>query len=89
MALMNVYKWLNHEKSRYYTLTVKKEFQDEITIYHKWGGCNSNRGGNKNLSVKTEEEMQKLIIKMMQRRKSRGYELIAPANNLLSSASSA
>jgi hypothetical protein len=41
-----------------------------------WGGCYSNRGGKKNIFVRTEEEMNSFIIKMMKRRKSRGYELL-------------
>jgi predicted DNA-binding WGR domain protein len=76
--MSDIYKWLNHEKSRYYTIAVQKHMPNEITLSYSWGGCNSNRGGKKNLSVQTEEEAQKYITFMMKRRKSRGYELVTP-----------
>ena len=76
--MSNIYKWLNREKSRYYTIIVKKDEPNEIILSHSWGGCNSNRGGKKNLFVQTEEEVQKLINKMMRRRKNRGYDLTHP-----------
>lgn len=76
--MSNIYKWLNKEKSRYYTIAVQMQHPNEIVLSHSWGGCNSNRGGKKNLFVHTEEEAQNFIAKMMKRRKSRGYELIAP-----------
>jgi hypothetical protein len=75
------YQWLNRAKSRYYTINVKKD-EDQIILKYKWGGCHSNRGGNKSLLVRTEEEVKKYIDDMMKRRKSRGYELIAPDINL-------
>lgn len=77
----NIYKWLNHEKSRYYTIAVQKTLFNEILLKYSWGGCNSNRGGKKNLLVETEQDAQKFINQMMKRRKSRGYELIAPLIN--------
>lgn len=73
---MSVYQWINKEKSRYFTITVQKETQCGIVLKHSWGGMHSNRGGKKELSVSSEEEMQKFIAIMMKRRKSRGYELI-------------
>lgn len=76
--MSNIYKWLNKEKSRYYTIAVQAQHSNEIVLSHSWGGCNSKRGGNKNLFVQTEEEAQKLIAKMLKRRKTRGYELITP-----------
>jgi len=74
---MSIYQWLNKEKSRYYTITIQKQSQNEIVLSHSWGGLNSNRGGRKNMLVQTEEELQKCISSMMKRRKSRGYEFIA------------
>lgn len=74
---MSKYEWLNYEKSRFYTITVLKE-ETEIVINHVWGGCNSNRGGRKVLSLQSNEEVQNIINRMMKRRKSRGYELVAP-----------
>lgn len=76
----NIYEWLNREKSRYYKIAVKTD-ANGIILNHDWGSCNSNRGGKKNISVQTEEEVQKFIGKMMKRRKSRGYELVAPLIN--------
>jgi len=73
----NIYEWLNREKSRYYKIAVKPD-ANGIILNHDWGSCNSNRGGKKNIFVQTEEDVQKFIGKMMKRRKSRGYELIAP-----------
>jgi predicted DNA-binding WGR domain protein len=73
----NVYEWLNREKARYYKITVEKDGTNDIVLNHRWGGCNSNRGGRKNILVQTEEEVKKFIDKMIKRRKSRGYELIA------------
>jgi predicted DNA-binding WGR domain protein len=74
----NIYEWLNKEKSRYYTITVQKDGTSDIVLNFRWGGCNSNRGGKKNIFVQTEEEVKRYISNMMKRRKSRGYELIAP-----------
>lgn len=73
----NVYEWLNREKARYYKITVEKDGTNDIVLNHRWGGCNSNRGGRKNILVQTEEEVKAFISKMIKRRKSRGYELIA------------
>lgn len=78
MIISYVYKWLNKEKARYYTICIQKQIPGEIVLNYSWGGCNSNRGGKKNILVHTEEEVQKYISLMMKRRKSRGYELIAP-----------
>ena len=75
--MSNIYQWLNREKSRYYTIEVKKHGTSNIALNYAWGGCNSNRGGRKNILVQTEEEVKKFIDKMIKRRKSRGYELIA------------
>lgn len=75
--MLKNYKWLNHAKSRYYTITVDKDGTN-IVLNYRWGGRNSNRGGKKYLSVQTKEEAQSYIDKMMKRRKSRGYELITP-----------
>lgn len=77
--MLNCYEWLNKEKSRYYTITVEKDGTHNIVLNHRWGGCNSNRGGRKNIYVQSTEEMRQLLIKMMKRRKSRGYELISHA----------
>lgn len=74
----NIYEWLNREKSRYYKVAIEETKQDGIILYHDWGSCTSNRGGKKNLFVQTQEDAQKFIAKMMKRRKSRGYELVAP-----------
>lgn len=75
--MLKIYKWLNKEKERFYTIAVKKE-ESTIILSHQWGSCISKRGNSKNLLVKTDEELKKCLIKMMKRRKSRGYELIAP-----------
>jgi predicted DNA-binding WGR domain protein len=78
---MTIYKWLNKEKSRFYNIAVHHDDASEIILNHVWGSCNSNRGGRKNIFVRTEEEAQKFIQKMIKRRRSRGYELIAPLMN--------
>ncbi len=76
--MTNTYNWLNHAKSRFYTITVEKDGTNNIVLNYRWGGCNSNRGGKKNISVQTQDEAQDYINKMIKRRKSRGYELITP-----------
>ena len=86
MPIPNFYKWLNKEKSRYYTIAIQKTPADEIVLNYTWGGCNSNRGGKKNILVRTEEEVGR-YINLMKRRRSRGYELITPLMELLSNAS--
>lgn len=78
--MSNIYQWLNPIKSRYYTITVKKHGSNNIILNYKWGGCHSNRGGKKSISVQSEEEAQKYINLMMKRRKSRGYQLIDAAH---------
>lgn len=76
---MLIYQWLNKEKARYYRITVEKNGTHDIVLNHRWGSCHSNRGGKKNIFVRTQEEAQGFINKMMKRRKSRGYELTCPA----------
>lgn len=75
------YKWLNEEKSRYYIITVNKYGSDKIVLNYNWGGCNSNRGGKKNICVHSEREAFNYIEKMMKRRKSRGYKLTFPSSS--------
>lgn len=74
--MSNIYEWLNIEKNRFYRIVIEKDGANDIILNHKWGSCNSNRGGKKNISVQTEAEMQDFIKKMLKRRKVRGYELI-------------
>ena len=74
---MLIYKWLNTEKNRFYNITMKKD-GDKIVLNHKWGSCVSNRGGKKDILVESETEAKKTIEQMIKRRKSRGYDLIAP-----------
>ena len=57
-------------------MTVEKYGTNMLLNYH-WGSINTNRGGKKSLLLCSEEEAKKTIEKMMKRRKSRGYELIA------------
>ncbi len=75
--MVTTYEWLNIEKSRYYKIVVEKKGQSSFVLNYLWGGCNSNRGGKKNILVQTKEEAQVFIIDMMKRRKSRGYQLIS------------
>jgi len=77
--MTEIYQWLNKEKSRYYVIDVQKDADDGIALKHSWGGCHSNRGGKKSLLVQSDEEIEKYIGQMMKRRKSRGYELVSPA----------
>lgn len=74
---MQIYKWLNKEKDRFYKITIKKDGDAVILNYH-WGSCISNRGGKKDVFLACEDEAVKTIEQMMKRRKSRGYELISP-----------
>jgi len=73
---MTIYRWLNREKSRYYTIAIQQN-DSSISMYYAWGGINSNRGGTKNIFVESIEEAQKHIMHMIKRRKSRGYELLS------------
>lgn len=75
---MLTYQWLNRAKDRFYQITVKQNGINNIRLDYRWGSCSSNRGGKKSLSLCNEEEAKKTIEGMMKRRKSRGYELIAP-----------
>lgn len=78
---MQTYNWINLDKARYYTITVqKKSALKQIVLSHAWGGCYSNRGGRKSIKVESEEQVDTYIAKMFKRRKSRGYELLAPIN---------
>jgi hypothetical protein len=52
----------------------KKE--NGILLNYKWGAMHSNRGGNKDVIAKTEEEASRYINAMLKRRKYRGYDLI-------------
>lgn len=74
---MLIYQWLNRAKDRFYKIAVKQD-GTRIVLDYNWGSCNSNRGGNKSISLCSKEEAQKTIEQMMKRRKSRGYELVAP-----------
>lgn len=75
---MLTYQWLNRAKDRFYQITVKQNGINNIMLDYHWGSCNSNRGGKKSISLCSEEEAKKTIEGMMKRRKSRGYELVAP-----------
>lgn len=75
--MSTIYQWLNKEKSRFYSITIQKH-ETNLVLNYQWGGCNSNRGGKKSIPAQSLEEAQVYINKMMKRRKSRGYELIAP-----------
>ncbi len=74
---MLIYQWLNRAKERFYKITVQKDGTNVVLNYH-WGSINTNRGGKKNILLCSQEEAQKTIDQMMKRRKSRGYELVAP-----------
>ncbi len=78
---MLIYQWLNRAKERFYKIEVQKDDVYGVVLNYHWGSCNTNRGGKKNIFVCSEEEAQKTIDQMMKRRKSRGYELIAPIMN--------
>ena len=78
---MLTYQWLNRAKDRFYQITVKQNGLTNIILDYHWGSCNSNRGGAKSISLCSEEEAKKTIEQMMKRRKSRGYELVAPLLN--------
>jgi len=75
---MSIYEWVNKEKARFYKIIIKKEGNNRIVLDYQWGSCNTKRGGKKKLCVQSEDEAQKYITKMLKRRKSRGYMLIAP-----------
>ena len=77
---MLIYQWINKTKDRFYKIEVQED-DNRIRLDYSWGSCNSNRGGKKNIFLCSEEEAQKTIDQMMKRRKSRGYELIAPSMN--------
>ena len=77
---MQIYQWINKSKDRFYKVTLCKDEYKIVLNYH-WGGCNSNRGGKKEMLLRSEEEAQRTIGQMMKRRKSRGYELITPLMN--------
>lgn len=79
--MVKTYEWLHKEKSRFYKITIENNGFRNINLNFLWGGINNNRGGKKSLYVQTYEEAQTFIIQMMKRRKSRGYELIAPVMN--------
>ena len=78
MITVKDYEWLNREKNRYYKITVDNFGEMGNIIYYAWGGNNSNRGGRKHVFVPTRDGVQKIISMLMKRRKSRGYELVAP-----------
>lgn len=80
-SMVNNYEWLNKEKSRFYRISIENNEYVGIMLKFRWGGCNSNRGGKKNVCMSSEEEVRVFMAKMMKRRKSRGYELIAPVMN--------
>lgn len=73
---MMIYKWLNQTKKRYYVISVIKS-ETYIALNYKWGSCNSNRGGKKDLMVNSMDEVNYYINAMIKRRKSRGYDLVS------------
>lgn len=83
MDNFNVYEWHNREKGRYYSITVRKHRPGKIVLDYKWGGCNSNRGGQKNIEVSTDDEASNYIMQMMKRRKGRGYDLVLPLSSTM------
>jgi predicted DNA-binding WGR domain protein len=75
--MSNMYHWINKEKARFYSITVQNN-ENNVVLNYRWGSCNSNRGGKKIIPAQSHDEAQAYINKMMKRRKSRGYVLIAP-----------
>lgn len=75
---MLTYQWINNTKNRFYQITIKQNEITNIVFNYHWGSCRTNRGGKKSISLCSEEEAQKTIELLMKRRKSRGYELVAP-----------
>ena len=73
---MMIYNWLNKYKKRFYLIKVQKHGNSFILDSY-WGSCITNRGGKKNVSLSTEQEVINFIDKMMARRKSRGYEFVS------------
>ena len=84
---MLTYEWLNRAKARFYKIEAQGNGNDGFILNYQWGSCISNRGGQKNISV-SREEAEGIIKTMIKRRKSRGYELIAPlfCNDIVKSA---
>ncbi len=76
--MSKIYEWLNKEKSRFYKVSIEKDEQNGFALRHVWGGCNSNRGGKKDVAMQTEEDARRYMAYMVKRRKSRGYELLPP-----------
>ena len=75
--MFKIYEWLNEDKARYYRIVLIKN-GEQTKLTYKWGSCISNRGGIKSILVDSDKEAQLHIEKMIKRRKSRGYNLIAP-----------
>ena len=73
---MNTFSWLNTEKNRFYNLTIENYGKNTIALTYVWGSYNTNRGGKKNILVKSEDEVTNIICKLMKRRSQRGYKLI-------------
>jgi len=71
-----MYKWFNKEKARYYSLTVN-ESEENFVLKYEWGSCRTNRGGRKEIKVESKKEAFNHITKLMKRRRSRGYDLVA------------
>lgn len=76
--MINSYEWLHHKKSRFYSIKIQKNDESGYLLKYQWGSCTSSRGGKKYILAQSLEEAQGYIIKMIKRRKVRGYELIAP-----------
>ena len=58
---------------RYYTLTIQPDLLGEYDIICQWGGLYNHRRGCKIYHVCSETQIDSLLSKIKQRRKSHGY----------------
>lgn len=71
-----MYRWINEEKRRYYSVRLVKDLLGDWTLILNWGSLDSNRGGMKVRVVASEAAWEAEIQKIEKRRKQHGYRRV-------------
>ena len=63
---------------RWYQLTVQCDLIGDFHVTRHWRGERSGRGGSKTVLVHTDEECEKLVRHIRNRRRAHGYVSVGP-----------
>jgi hypothetical protein len=67
------YRWVNHEKARYYQVELVQDLLGDWTLLQCWGSLGSHRGRRQIVYVPSYGEGLKRIAAIAKRRQQHGY----------------